>query len=54
MHHGNALRGDRWIEGGDLSPTSGDFLCDWLARKGVGGPQEELLRNREAEKKSPR
>ena len=51
VHHGLCLSADRWVNSGWLMPESSDYLCNWLMRIGVGGPLEQLLQQREEEKK---
>lgn len=48
FHHGRSIR---WADGtwpgdGMLAGQSAGFLVEWLARKGYGGPKDELLAER--------
>jgi hypothetical protein len=51
MHHGQSLTSEYFGAGGFLLPESADYLCDWLVRKGIKGPSDELIQSRGKEKK---
>jgi hypothetical protein len=50
VHHGRTLRWDAWAE--DATLIDGRPLCEWLARRGVLEPLQELQDNEATERQS--